>query len=213
MFQTKKQSQLPEVIICWSWIIFLFGFSQRFFPIELLNSKLHVSPWQICIAFVWPRGSLKLTAPSSQSERHLHFAYIRLCLALLFIISIQNCDSFQTKNTSQFKKIPRLPPTLLHSAALWFLRIDHCDKEIIDYEKSYRIMSCIGLFSIIINLPMFWSFNWDSDLCKLSDLYSNETFHLLALTLPHIIIRFILPTIFLIYVNFFTLKEVRNWFF
>ena len=92
-----------------------------------------------------------------------------------------------------------------------FLRIDHCDKEIIDYEKSYRIMSGIGLFSIIINLPMFWSFNWDSDLpCKLSDLYCNETFHLLALTLPHIIIRFILPTIFLIYVNFFTLKEVRN---
>ena len=94
-----------------------------------------------------------------------------------------------------------------------FLRLDHCDKEIIDYEKSYRIMSGIGLFSIIINLPMFWSFNWDSDLpCKLSALYSNETFHLLALTLPHIIIRFILPTIFLIYVNFFTLKEVRNWF-
>ena len=94
-----------------------------------------------------------------------------------------------------------------------FLRIDHCDKEIIDYEKSYRIMGCIGLFSIIINLPMFWSFNWDSDLiCKLSDLYINETFHLLALTLPHIIIRFIFPTVFLIYVNFFTLKEVRNRF-
>ena len=93
-----------------------------------------------------------------------------------------------------------------------FLRIDHCDKEIIDYGKSYRIMGCIGLFSIIINLPMFWSFNWDSDLCELSDLYRNETFSLLALTLPHTIIRFILPTIFLIYVNFFTLKEVRNWF-
>ena len=47
-----------------------------------------VSSWRICITFVWPRGSLKLTVPSSRSERHLHFASIRLCLALLFIISI-----------------------------------------------------------------------------------------------------------------------------
>ena len=93
-----------------------------------------------------------------------------------------------------------------------FLRLDHCDKEIIDYEKSYRIMSCIGLFSIIINFPMFWSFEWDSDLpCKLSELYSNEAFHLLALTLPHIIIRFILPTIFLIYVNFWLTVKSCLW--
>ena len=33
-----------------------------------------VSPWRICITFFWPRGSLKLTAPSSRSERHLRFA-------------------------------------------------------------------------------------------------------------------------------------------
>ena len=44
--------------------------------------------WWICITFVWPSGSQKLTALSSRSERHLHFASIRLCLALLFIISI-----------------------------------------------------------------------------------------------------------------------------
>ena len=48
----------------------------------------NVSPWQICITFVWPRGSVKLTVPSSWSERHLHFASIILCLALLFIISM-----------------------------------------------------------------------------------------------------------------------------
>ena len=30
----------------------------------------------------------KLPAPSSGSERHLHFSSIRLCLAMLFIISI-----------------------------------------------------------------------------------------------------------------------------
>ena len=47
-----------------------------------------VSLWRICITFIWPRSSLKLKAPSSQSERHLHFLSIRLCLALLFIISI-----------------------------------------------------------------------------------------------------------------------------
>ena len=34
------------------------------------------------------KGFLKLPAASSRSERHLQFALIRLCLALLFIISI-----------------------------------------------------------------------------------------------------------------------------
>ena len=48
----------------------------------------NVSPWRICITFIWPSSSQKLTAPSSPSECHLHFALIRLCLALLFIISI-----------------------------------------------------------------------------------------------------------------------------
>ena len=48
--------------------------------------RICVSLWGICITFVWPRGSIKLPAPSSQSECHLHFALIRLCLALLFII-------------------------------------------------------------------------------------------------------------------------------
>ena len=61
-----------------------------------------VSPWRICITFVWPRGSLKLTAPSSRSERHLYFASITLCLALLFIISIhfpnKSAIIFRTQN-------------------------------------------------------------------------------------------------------------------
>ena len=39
-----------------------------------------VSPWQICITFVWPRDSLKLPTSSSWLEGHLHFALIRLCL-------------------------------------------------------------------------------------------------------------------------------------
>ena len=47
-----------------------------------------VSPWWICIIFVWPRGCLKLPASSSQSECHLQFASNRLCQALLFIILI-----------------------------------------------------------------------------------------------------------------------------
>ena len=47
-----------------------------------------VSPWRICITFVWPRSSLKLSAPSRRLDRNLHFALIRLCLPLLFIISI-----------------------------------------------------------------------------------------------------------------------------
>ena len=59
-----------------------------------------VSPWWICITFVWPSGSQKLPAPSSQSECHLHFVSIRLCLALLLIISIISVLFFVLKNTN-----------------------------------------------------------------------------------------------------------------
>ena len=53
-----------------------------------------IAPWRICITSVWPRGSLKLQRPSSRSELHLHFASIRLCLALLFIISMWQSSCF-----------------------------------------------------------------------------------------------------------------------
>ena len=33
-----------------------------------------IAPWWIFITFIWPNGSLLLPAPSSRSERHLHFA-------------------------------------------------------------------------------------------------------------------------------------------
>ena len=35
-----------------------------------------VSLWQICITLVWPSNSLKLTAPFTQSERHLHLMMV-----------------------------------------------------------------------------------------------------------------------------------------
>ena len=33
-----------------------------------------IAPWWIFITFIWPSGSLLLLAPSSRSERHMHFA-------------------------------------------------------------------------------------------------------------------------------------------
>ena len=89
--------------------------------IELLNNKFHgLSPSG---GFVSPSGGFaslmfdqavpqKLPAPSSQSERHLHFASIRLCLALLFIISIvvpfkcsvMFCFSSKCKIRDKFQK-------------------------------------------------------------------------------------------------------------
>ena len=59
--------------------------------------RFSVSPWWIYITFVWPRGSLKLTEPSSQLGRHLHFELIRLCLALLFIISMLDVKTKKKK--------------------------------------------------------------------------------------------------------------------
>ena len=50
------------------------------------------SPWLTRIRFtrilLFSKSSQKLPEPPSQSQQHLHFALIRLCLALLFIISI-----------------------------------------------------------------------------------------------------------------------------
>ena len=40
-----------------------------------------IALWWILIPFLWPSGSLLLPVPSSQSERYLHFALIKLCQA------------------------------------------------------------------------------------------------------------------------------------
>ena len=60
-------------------------------------------------------GSQKLPASSSRSERHLHFAVIRLCLALLFIISI--CGSIHSFNF-------QLPRKRLCNQAKWNFNLD-----------------------------------------------------------------------------------------
>ena len=62
------------------------------YPLWTVVSNYHWAGKQqtsyVIVPSVWPRGSLKLTVPSSRSKRYLHLASIRLCLALLFIISI-----------------------------------------------------------------------------------------------------------------------------
>jgi hypothetical protein len=79
------------------------------------------------------------------------------------------------------------------------------------FKKVYHYMVSIGLFSIITNIPLFWSFKWEKAELNL-DVYCNKTFQYAALILPHAILKFIVPTIFLIFTNFFTWKEVRNSF-
>ena len=59
-----------------------------------------IALWRICITCVWPSGSQKLPAPSSQSERHLHFASIRLCLALLFTYYLNEVSTHHKKSKS-----------------------------------------------------------------------------------------------------------------
>ena len=83
-----------------SWVIALWWFC--------------VSLWRICITLVWPSNSLKLTASSSRSEHNLHFASIRLCLALLLIISIE--FTLQKKNK---QKLQCLNPEYLTQITTW----------------------------------------------------------------------------------------------
>ena len=76
-------------------------------------------------------------------------------------------------------------------------------------KRAYFYMVSIGLFSIIVNIPLFWSFKWKEDELK-TEIYCNKTFQYAALIYPHAILRFILPTLFLIFINFFTVREVNN---
>ena len=78
-------------------------------------------------------------------------------------------------------------------------------------KRAYFYMVSIGLFSIIVNIPLFWSFKWKEDELK-KEIYCNKTFQYAALIYPHAILRFILPTLFLIFINFFTVREVNNSF-
>ena len=87
---------------------------------ELLNNKLHGG-------LVSPAGgfeSLKLTAKSSQSEHHLHFTSIRLCLALLYIISIQNI--FKQNSTEsiyeRYKQTKHYRVSIMGSAIVKFFK-------------------------------------------------------------------------------------------
>ena len=76
-------------------------------------------------------------------------------------------------------------------------------------KRAYFYMVSIGLFSIIVNIPLFWSFKWKEDELK-KEIYCNKTFQYAALIYPHAILRFILPTLFLIVINIFTVREVNN---
>ena len=88
-----------------------------------------VSLWRICITFVWLRGSLKVPVASSWSKRHLHLVSIRLCLALLFIISIikkmlRNFTGFSSLEFTHCKSCCRLKCTGFLSFSFFF-RGDH----------------------------------------------------------------------------------------
>ena len=105
MFQTSDNSQLLRRVL---WI-------NAKLTIETNEKKkLHVIPlWWLCITFVWPRGPKKLptTAPSSnQNAIGRYFTLLRLCLGLLFFISI--VSSLKHKNTQPIyipiEKIPRI---------------------------------------------------------------------------------------------------------
>ena len=90
IYSCHKMGCFPILKLCYNWTVhfraYWVGKQQTSWVIA--HWWFSVSLWWICITFVWPKDSLKLTAPFSQSEPHLHFASIRLCLALLFIISM-----------------------------------------------------------------------------------------------------------------------------
>ena len=58
--------------------------------IQLLNNS-GISLWRLCITFVWPRGSQKLSTtapPTDWNTIWWYFTLIRLCLTLLFNTSM-----------------------------------------------------------------------------------------------------------------------------
>ena len=60
--------------------------------IETNQNKLHViSLWWLCITFVWPRGSKKVQTTALSTDQNAiwrYFTLFRLCLALVFFVSI-----------------------------------------------------------------------------------------------------------------------------
>ena len=60
--------------------------------IETNQNKFHgISIWRLCITFVWLRASKKLPTTATSSDQNAirwYFTLIRLCLALLFFISM-----------------------------------------------------------------------------------------------------------------------------
>ena len=77
--------------------------------IETIQHILHViSLWWLCITVVWPRGSKKLPtiAPSDDWNAIWHyFTLLRLCLALLFFISIDLNLGWSTIESQVIKSV------------------------------------------------------------------------------------------------------------
>ena len=82
IFLKSELKTLEWHLFCFVWVLI---------AIHLLNNKFHVIfLWRLFITFVWPRGFQKLSTTAPAADRNTiwrYFTLIRLCLALLFIIS------------------------------------------------------------------------------------------------------------------------------
>ena len=77
-----------------------------------------------------------------------------------------------------------------------------CREKLITNKRTYQIMGVIGILSLLINLPVFWFTND-------RDLNCNDELRLILITIPTLLMRFILPMLALIVFSCLTIRKVH----
>ena len=77
-----------------------------------------------------------------------------------------------------------------------------CHQKILSRKKIFQAMGVIGIFSILINLPVFWFVNN-------KDLGCNPKLNLILILIPTLVFRMIIPMVALTVFSCLTIRKVN----
>ena len=77
-----------------------------------------------------------------------------------------------------------------------------CHQKLLSRKKVFQAMGVIGIFSILINLPVFWFVNN-------KDLGCNSKLNLILILIPTLVFRMIIPMVALTVFSCLTIRKVN----
>ena len=86
-----------------------------------------------------------------------------------------------------------------------------CRQKRVDFRKTYYVIGFILLFSLLINVGVFWLYGVGTEINI--ELNCDKTFYLWVMTLPQLLFRFLTPLITMLVTSILTIKQVSELFY